>query len=350
VNAVPAAADDEIRLTVADAVGGYRAVTLVHELHPPRELPFARRGARWELDFARPEADRLEYLLRVRYPDGREEWTTDPGNPLRAPGPFGDKSVLELPGYEPPAWVADDASPQGDLRELELATRVLKTSVPALLWSPAGLAPDASEPLLLVHDGPEFAKYSDLLRLFDHMVGAAEVPPFRAALLPPPLDRNETYSASRRYARAVAEDWAPALAEAAPHPGRVAALGASLGALSFLHAHFAQPGLFAGLFLQSGSYFRRRLDAHESDFGRFDRIARFVSTVVGGRSGAERIPVTLTCGTAEENIHNNHVVAASLLKQGWDVHMVEHRDAHNWIAWRDALHPHLADLLLRAAR
>jgi hypothetical protein len=23
------------------------------------------------------------------------------------------------------------------------------------------------------------------------------------------------------------------------------------------------------------------------------------------------------------------------------------RDAHNWTAWRDALHPHLADLLLR---
>ena len=31
-------------------------------------------------------------------------------------------------------------------------------------------------------------------------------------------------------------------------------------------------------------------------------------------------------------------------------HMVEDRDAHNWVAWRDVLHPHLADLLLRAAR
>src|SRR5262245_5403156 len=217
----------------------------MHELHPPRELPFRRRGARWELGLERPEADRLEYLLRVGYPDGGEEWMPDPGNPLRAPGPFGDKSVLELAGYEPPGWVADDVSPRGEVDELELPTRALKTSVTALLWSPAGLARGVSELLLLVHDGPEFARYSNLLRLFDHMVGAAEVPPFRAALLPPPLDRNETYSASRRYARALAEDWAPALARAAPHPGRAAALGASLGALAFLHAHWTQPGLFA---------------------------------------------------------------------------------------------------------
>ena len=347
VTAGPSASPESLRCTVRD--DGFRRVSFVHELHPPRELPYRRRGDSWELVFDRPEADRIEYLLEVEWRDGRVERLPDPGNPLRAPGPFGNKSVLELPGYAPPAWVGDEESANGDLREVELGSPALRTTVQAFLWSAAGLDPAAQAPLLLVHDGPEFARFSSLLRLFDHVVASGEAPPFRAALLPPPLDRNETYSASRRYARALAEDWAPALAEAAPHSRPPVALGASLGALAFLHAHWTQPGLLSGLFLQSGSYFRRRLDSHESGFGRFERIVRFVGTVVGGRSSAERVPVTLACGTAEENIGNNRIVAAALAAQGWDVRLVEHRDAHNWISWRDVLHPHLAELLVRAA-
>src|SRR6202007_2492291 len=98
--------------------------------------------------------------------------------------------------------------------------------------------PHASLPLLVVHDGPDYARYADLLRLFDHLVAFAELPPFRAALLPPPLDRNESYSASARYARVLGAEWLPALAEAAPFPGRPLGLGASLGALALLHAHW----------------------------------------------------------------------------------------------------------------
>jgi enterochelin esterase-like enzyme len=336
-----------VRCTVRD--GRFRRVSFVHELHAPRELPYRRRGRSWELVFDQPDVDRLEYLLEVEWRDGRVERLPDPGNPLRAPGAFGDKSVLELPGYAPPAWVDDEESARGDVRELELGSAVMRTTVQASLWSAAELDPAAPAPLLLVHDGPEFARFSSLLRLFDHVVAFGDAPPFRAALLPPPLDRNETYSASARYARALARDWLPALAEAAPHPRLPVALGASLGALAFLHAHWTQPGLLGGLFLQSGSYFRRRLDSHESDFGRFERVVRFVGTVVGGRSRAEPVPVTLACGTAEENIGNNRVVAVALAAQGWDVRFVEHRDAHNWISWRDVLHPHLAELLVRAA-
>ena len=124
--------------------------------------------------------------------------------------------------------------------------------------------------------------------------------------------------------------------------------GASLGALSLLHVHWTRPGLLGGLFLQSGSFFRRRFDAHESHVPRFDRIARFVSTVAGSSTGPEPIPVTLTCGTAEENLDNNRFLAAALAARGWNAPLVEHRDAHNWISWRDVLHPHLAELVLRA--
>ena len=60
------------------------------------------------------------------------------------------------------------------------------------------------------------------------------------------------------------------------------------------------------------------------------------------------MPTTITCGTAEENLENNRALAAALLRRGWDLRVVWNRDAHNWTGWRDALHPHLADLLRRA--
>src|SRR5205814_1848641 len=77
--------------------------------------------------------------------------------------------------------------------------------------------------------------------------------------------------------------------------GRRVGLGASLGALALLHAHRLEPGAFSALFLQSGSFFRRRTDRQEAGFGRFARVDRFVGSVLrshgspgasGGSSGA----------------------------------------------------------------
>ena len=336
----PAVTEDVALLSFDD--GGCRRVELAHELRRPRLVPFVRRGPRWELRLERPPVDRLEYLLELEYRGGRVERIPDPGNPLRAPGAFGEKSVLEFPGYEPPAWTADEESETGELRELQLPSSA------ALLWSAAETDPREPLPLLLVHDGPDYARFSEVLRLFDHLVAFAEVPPFRAALLPPPGDRNDLYSASARYVRTLVRDWLPALEAEAPFPGRPLGLGASLGALALLHAQWASPGLFAGLFLQSGSFFRRRFDIHEAAFGRFARITRFVSAVAGGGSGPDPVPVTITCGTGEENLDNNRFLAAALDRRGWYPRLVEHRDAHNWVSWRDVLHPHLAELFLRA--
>jgi enterochelin esterase-like enzyme len=344
--AAPVVSAEAVGLALPDR--GYRCVALAHELRRPRLVPFLRTGGGWRLRLERPPVDRLEYLLELEHGDGRVELICDPTNPRRAPGVFGDKSVVEFPGYEEPAWVTDAESPAGEIAELTLGSALLRTSVDALVWAAAETEPSLPLPLLVVHDGPEYARYSQLLRLFDHLVAFGEVPPFRAALVQPPLNRNEMYSASHRYARVLREEWMPALEALAPPRRRPIGLGASLGALSLLHAQWETPGLFGALLLQSGSFFRRRWDSHESGFGRFARVARFVSAVAGGRRTPERIPVTFTCGTGEENLDNNRFMAGTLARQGWEVRLVEHRDAHNWVSWRDALHPHLAELMLAA--
>jgi len=334
----------------ADPTRTLTGVALLHELRRPRRLEFmrgARRGT-WKLDFRLRAADRIEYLLELTRGGSETRVVPDPDNPLRAPGPFGEKSVVELPTYFEPDWAGDDESPPGEVRELRLPVRGLRGSVDIVVWSPADTGPGEALPLLIAHDGPEYAEFSQLVRYLDHIVAFGDVPPLRAALVQP-VDRNEINSASARYARAFAQVLVPALTEALPtDESRPVAMGASLGALAALHAHWQHPRTLGGLFLQSGSFFRERWDKHESGFGRFGRIARFAGHVLNGRAAPPPVPVTLTVGTAEENLDNNRAVAQALDRQGWDVRFVEHRDAHNWVSWRDAFDPHLPELLLRA--
>ena len=339
---------DELVLHYPDRDGALAGVALAGELwkrRPP--LPFTRADEAWELRVRRPPVDRIEYELLLTHADGRTEHVLDPDAPL-APGPFGDKSVLELPGYERPAWLAENAR-EGGIRSLHLPSRRLRSAVEGLLWSPPGADPAEPLPLLVVHDGPEYALYSELLRFLDAASALNWLPPLRAALLAPVL-RNEHYSASARYADALVGELLPALYLEAPSPARArpAGMGASLGALAMLHAHRRLPGSFAALFLQSGSFFRQRFDHWESGFPRFRRITRFMGTVLGASRWEDPIPVTVTCGTGEENRSNNAAAVAALLRQGYPVALHEIRDAHTWICWRDGLAPHLPDLLERA--
>lgn len=199
----------------------------------------------------------------------------------------------------------------------------------------------------MVHDGPEYAAYSSLLLMLGRLIHERRLPRLRAALLAP-VDRNETYSASPAYARALVRQVIPALRRVAPAPEGVAApigVGASLGALALLHAHRTHPTAFGGLFLQSGSYFRQRTDKQESSFGRFLRINRFVGKVLRDQQWLHPLSVTMTCGATEENLSNNRAVRDALVAQGYDVSLHENRAAHEWIGWRDTFDPHLVDLL-----
>ena len=321
--------DPAIRFSYRERGPRLARVQLAHAV-PGLPYRFTRRGRTWELAAPLPDVDRLEYQLELVDRTGSSELIVDPENPLRASGPWGAKSVLELPGYRAPAWL--DAEPLGAAEAVVFASRILRAKLPARLWT----HPDADErsPLLIAHDGPEYAEHASLLTLLGRL------PPLRAVLLAP-VDRNETYSASARYARALVEELLPSFGPARVRIG----LGASLGALSLLHAHRRYPESFDALFLQSGSFFRRR-DLHEARFPRFDRIGRFVGSVLAGRA-TRPIPVTIGCGTIEDNFPANAAMFEALRRQGYDARFQPFRDGHNWVAWRDSFHPHLLRLLER---
>jgi enterochelin esterase family protein len=326
-----------VDFVVPDAAKRFGDVVLGQELVRPRPGPrFTWSDGAWRLSFARPDADRMEYLLGI---DG--SFVPDPANPLRAPGPFGDKSVVEWPEYEPPPWL-DSIADAGPIERLELRSRRLVARVEVLVYETAD-PPADDAPLVVAHDGPEYAEYSQLTRFLDVMSWEERIPPLRAALIKP-VDRDETYSASALYSGALVRELIPQLVKRVPH-GRRIGMGASLGALAMLHAHRRHPKSFDALLLQSGSFFRQRWDKYESGFPRYRRITRFVGTVLRAQRAERPIPIAITCGSSEENLANNRAVADALVAQGYPAWLALIRDGHTWTCWRDAFDPHLPALI-----
>ncbi len=335
-----------VALRLADPDGRFNAVRLASDLPLSHEQrSFTRNGDGWRLEIDAPDILRLEYKLEVDHVDGGTEHVCDPDNPMRAPGAFGEKSVLELPGYEPPEWL-DEEGVEGEYAEVEIRGRGLGAHVPIRIWSPASAAAGQPLRLLLANDGPEYDKLSQLTRYAAVKIAQEELPPFRIALLQP-LDRNQWYSASAIYSRVLAHDIVPALRSLGVI-GAPAAMGASLGGLAMLHAQRRFPRTFSALFLQSGSFFMPRYDAHERRFPRYVRIVRFVRETLRDGQYAIPVPTTITVGTAEENAHNNREMARALSAQGYEVSLEEVPALHNYVGWRDAFDPHLTTLLKRA--
>lgn len=349
----PQILEETIRFTFPDPDRELRGIRLHQDLVRPRNGPefvLLPGDGGWVLYFPRLEVDRMEYKLELTHADGGSEWLCDPWNDKLVGGAFGDKSVIELPGYTAPEWM-DKEAPGGDIEPFEVKSRAVRGRVVGYIWTSHGASHDKELPLLVAHDGPEYAQLSSLTHYLDICVAEGRLPPMRAALLAPPGDRNETYSASAAYARSLAHEVLPRLAQLAPTPhGRRmrAGMGASLGGLSMLHVHRLYPATFGSLYLQSGSFFRQRFDKQESGFPRFRRIARFVGQVLTAQEWAHPIPVTMTCGTVEENLTNNLATKEALVVQGYDVSFVQNRDAHNYTGWRDTFDPHLAELLAKA--
>jgi enterochelin esterase-like enzyme len=340
-----------VSFSLLDPERALRAVRLRHEneiSRPDLTYEFERPGDSWMLELPRPDIDRLEYQFEVTAADGATQLVCDPGNPKRARGPFGERSVVEFPEYRPPAWLngANGHGRRGHVVRRVLPTRRLRSAVEAWLWSSPGTRPRAPLPLLVVHDGPEYAEYSGLLDMLDRLAATGALPPMRAALLAPGR-RNDNYSASTVYARSLVDELLPAVEALAPTAGRPVGMGGSLGALAMLHAQRRHPGVFAAMFLQSGSFFRPATADARSDFTPKHRIMRFVGDVLAARACDEPVPVTMTCGAHEQNLANNRAMRDALALQGYDASLHEGRDLHSWVAWRDLLDPCLVTLLRR---
>jgi enterochelin esterase-like enzyme len=330
----------EVVFRLADPEHALRGVRLWEELGVAAEmLEFKPVVYGWELRLPQPSVHRMEYMFDIT--DGA--MITDPTNPRVVGGAFGKHSWLPLPGYVEPGWLSVEPI-QSSLTALPVDPTPVGP-VDVQVWAPEGIAPGFELPLLLSHDGPEFASYVGLPQYVGAMVASGELPPLRLALVRPG-SRNLWYAANPDYATALTQHVLPAVTTAYKSREPVM-MGASLGALAALYAEWNHPGTFAGLFLQSGSFFTLDTDPQESRFEFYAEVTGFVRSVLSATESPCHPVVAMTAGTPEENVHNNRVMAAHLADLGFEVSFDEAPDMHNFTAWRDVLDPCLTDLLHR---
>jgi len=297
------------------------------------DTTFTRVDGGWELRLSDLPVDLLEYLVSV---DG--DLAPDATNPQRVDGAFGAHSWVALPDYRPPAWL-DAPKVDGELRNLSELSDV-EVDVDVVVWEPPG-----AEHLILAHDGPEMAAYGGLLDFVAASIAAGTIPPTRVALLDPG-PRNQRYSANPEYAATLSDEIVPALLAAAPTVAYPVLLGQSLGGVAALHAAWTTPRRYAGLLIQSGSFFTPDLDPQESGYEFWDEVTGFVASVLAASRAAPDAPaVAMTCGSAEENLANNRLMRDHLTSTGLEVAWGETRQAHTWTCWRDLLDPHVTGRL-----
>jgi enterochelin esterase family protein len=342
----PKVLDRWVRFRVADPDRRHAAVTLECDaVVPGAGRAFSRRAGGWELRVPRPALARLEYQLGVVDQRGRTSTEVDPANPQRVDTAFGPKSVLELPGYEPPWWLTAPAVAGG--YDTLLVRGETADALPVTVWSPEGTSRRDPLPLLLVQDGPEYDALASLTRYCAALIASGELPAHRVALLEP-VQRNAWYSGSPQYLRTQMGAGLTRLRRDYGVDGPVAVMGASLGGLTALLAGLRAGGEVGAVFSQSGSFFQVVHDGrHESvaTFPHYRRIVQHVRAVLDARHPAHRLRIGLTCGQLEENAPNNASMAAALGRAGHQVTHVEVPDLHNYTAWRDALDPHLTAVL-----
>ncbi|MGI8418398.1 MAG: alpha/beta hydrolase [Nakamurella sp.] len=292
----------------------------------------------WTLQLPRPLAHRFEYQLLVHRPAGDEQ-VTDPTNPRRVPGPFGDKSEILFPDYQPPAWLGTEA--HGSTAQITDPAGPLAVPVPIQLFSPDGLDDDTAAPLLIAHDGSDMADRGSLL-----CWAAAQELPVRVALLDPPISyRNPWYAADPDYADHIGATVIPAL-KASVATSATAGIGASLGAVAMMAIHRRHPDSLDAIALQSGSFFTGELDQQESSWPQFAQVCAAVAAMADALPVQVRaVPVLMTVGAIEENRANNELMAGALSFQGYEVDAKIVPDAHNMIGWRDAWSPGLDELM-----
>ena len=291
----------------------------------------------WVSTIGLPVGSRIEYKFEIEA-GGKRHLIVDPLNDVVAHDPFGANSVCQGAGYERPQWTLHDPEARsGTIERLAVESKAFRESRETSIYLPARFRRNRRYPLLIVHDGHDYARYADLKIVLDNLIHYLEIPQMIVALTQA-SDRLKEYAADDRHADFIATDLLPQLAERFPLMNDTAArgiMGASFGGVASLHAAWRYPELFRRLLLQSGSF-------AFSDLGRhnrapvFDPVAKFMNAFrenPGDLAGK----IYMSCGIYESLIYENRSLLPRLQAEGIDVRFEEVRDAHNWENWRDRL-------------
>jgi enterochelin esterase family protein len=309
-------------------------------LELPMPLPLRRlKGTDlWYASVELPRGSRIQYRILVRQGDNTESMD-DPLNPRVVGDAIGSQSVLEADGYVTPDWTyPDPAAVSGDLVDLRIPSRALRREAHVTLYIPSRMRRDRRMPLLVVHDGGDFLRYSSMATVLDNLMHRRLMADCVVAFTHPG-DRLREYAASAAHSRFLTTELVPQV-EGTLHlrgdaRGRVL-MGASFGGVAALSAAVRAPGFYGALLLESPSL--RFTEATPSGtFGEtFAPVVRFVNSV---RARPKKVTdrMFLTYGAFEPLAVPDRAMVEVLERMCDELRVVEALDGHNWINWRDRL-------------
>jgi enterochelin esterase family protein len=306
----------------------------------PDRIPLRRLWGTdlWYVVLELPEGSRVEYQIEVRRGDHHERFN-DPLNPKVSHSPVGSSSVCFGAGYATPDWATPDPEARpGELVDLVMPSRALRRDVQLHLYLPARFRRSASYPLLVVHDGSDFLRYSAAKVALDNLIHRLDVADLLVAFVDPG-DRLKEYADSAAHARFVNRELVPQLEVDFPLLGRRdgrALLGSSFGAVASLSAAYRSPETYGSLALMSGSFVFTDIGSDHGGGPAFDPVVKFVNRYrARPRHVADRVFVS--CGVYEPLIVQNRSMVPTFEAAGMSVRFVEARDGHSWENWRDRL-------------
>lgn len=292
----------------------------------------------WFLVMEIPARSRVEYKLAVDHGGGRVQLVQDPFNEVLALDPYGANSVVHGEGYELPDWIEhDDDARLGTVEDLTFGSDVLGGPRPIKVYLPARFRETRRYPLLVVHDGEDYLRFTQLKQVLDNLIHRLEIPPMVVALTQS-SDRLNEYADDEKHAQFLVEELVPLLEERYPLVGTPATrglMGASFGAVATLAAAWRHPGFFGNIMLQSGSFAFTDIGTHDRG-PLFDPVVEFVNEF-REKPGKPAERAYISCGTYESLIYYNRSMLPVLQSTGMDIRYAETRDGHNWENWRDRL-------------
>jgi enterochelin esterase family protein len=291
----------------------------------------------WHVTLQIPPHSRVEYKFEV-IRNGHGEWVGDALNKNRAHDPFGSNSVAHGAGYEIPDWIhADPSAKPGRLDDITIDTKTFGRRTYGI-YLPARFRRSRRYPLLVVHDGHDYLRFSALGNVLDNLIARLEIPDMVVALTTSP-NRLVEYAADERHARFICDDLVPHLERYFPlrsEPQARCLMGASFGAVASLSTAWRRPGFFGKLLLQSGSFAFTDIGDGNRRGPLFDPVVAFMNQLRAKPSAmSER--VFMSCGMYESLIYENRSLVPVLQETGMDLRYTESRDGHNWENWRDRL-------------
>lgn len=305
----------------------------------PTSRPFTRIPDTdlWYLVLELRKGSRLQYKINVVRGEDHN-WILDPLNSEKAFDPYGANSVCYSGGLKRPQWTYPDPEARpGQLDDFTVFSEAFKEDRRVRVYRPARFRETRRYPLLVVHDGSDYLRFSSLKTVLDNLIHRLEIAPMIVALTDA-SERLTEYPDHPGHARWLTEELLPSLEHHYPldsDPATRGLMGASFGGVAALACAWRYPGVYDRLLLQSGSFAFTDIGPHQRGPA-FDPVVEFVNAF-RDTPGRPSEKVFVSCGIYESLIYENRSLVPLLKETGMDVRYVETRDGHNWENWRDRL-------------